>query len=63
MLSEMLDAAERKHEIADLNYELWKMENGKRKRVNGKQALRLYQELYEKSPNCEYRKRIEELTK
>jgi len=62
MLTEMLANTEDKSEIADLNYELWEMETGERKRERGEKALKLYRELYEKTLKFEYKKRIEELT-
>ena len=60
MLSEMLAGAEEKSEIATLHYELWqfKVET----EAHHQTALKLYQELYEKTPNIEYKKRIDELS-
>ncbi|KAA3600886.1 MAG: hypothetical protein DWQ06_08675 [Calditrichaeota bacterium] len=59
-LLEMLSQTEVKEEIANLNYELWKMTSEENYKI---EALKLYQELYSKIPNFKYKKCIEELSK
>ncbi|KAA3604001.1 MAG: hypothetical protein DWQ06_05480 [Calditrichaeota bacterium] len=57
-LLEMLSQTEVKEEIATLNYEIWKMTSEDKYKI---EALKLFQELYSKTPNFEYKKRIKEL--
>ncbi|MCK4358628.1 MAG: tetratricopeptide repeat protein, partial [Candidatus Cloacimonetes bacterium] len=64
-LQEMLSKTEDDEEKATLNYELGIMnEELKKEDISKKykgEALRLYKELYKKTPKFEYKKRIEEL--
>jgi hypothetical protein len=64
----MLAETEDEKEQAILHYELWKAQTLKVSEpfeVSGEdhrqKALELYQNLYEKTPNFEYKQRIEEL--
>jgi len=57
-LEEMLQQTEDDAEIATLHYELWKMTHNDEHR---RAALKLYQALYERTPNIDYKTRMEEL--
>lgn len=57
-LQAMLSETSGEEQTATLHYELWKMTQHS---GNKEKALQIYQNLYEKTPNVEYRKRIEEL--
>ncbi len=57
-LYEILKDTEDEIEITTLHYELWKMNE---KEEHYQSALEFYQRLYEKTPNIEYKNRIEEL--
>ncbi len=67
----MLANTEDKSDIADLNYELWQMARQTSQVLetcevstaeeHRQAALKLYLELYEKTPKFEYKKRIGEL--
>ena len=59
LLSEMLIQTKNKAEQADLHYELYQC--GVAREEHRKEVLRLYQELYTKTPKFEWKKRIEEL--
>jgi hypothetical protein len=71
-LYEMLEQTEDDEQTAELHYELWKMLDAQTSKVlktfevstaedHRQKALELYQQLYEKTPKFEYKKRIEEL--
>jgi tetratricopeptide (TPR) repeat protein len=70
-LYEMLEQTEDDDQIATLHYELWKMVRQTSKvfktfevftaEDHRKKALEVYQQLYEKTPKFEYKKRIEKL--
>ena len=64
-LEKMLTDAQNEYQQAVLNYELGLMSNELMRRDQAKKhwrdALELYQKLYEKTPSFEYKQRIEEL--
>ncbi len=57
-LEDLISPTKEEWEIATLNYELYKMTN---KKTCGQKAQKLYQVLYKKKPNIEYKEKIEEL--
>ena len=60
-LYEMIEETQDEREKAPLYYELWKLETGEKKEKHRQKALYIYQKLYEKIPNIEYKNRIKEL--
>ncbi len=68
ILDNLLTTTQDDNQIAEVNYELWKMnkqiiENEDKTAKHKSRALRLYRELYNKAPNIIYKERVEELEK